>query len=167
MIYHGLLTEGLAIMRTVHDRYNPLSRNPFNEIEYSDHYSRAMSAYSVFLAVTGYDYHGPKGQLGFAPRLSPENFRAAFTAAEGWGSFSQVISAGSMTVEIQLAFGQLTLNSLALEVPGTPGNVRANVNGTFYPAQIAPQNLGQQIIIQFTQPVVIQAGQTFTVNISV
>jgi hypothetical protein len=37
-------------MRTVHDRYHPSRRNPFSEIEYSDHYSRAMSAYSVYLA---------------------------------------------------------------------------------------------------------------------
>jgi non-lysosomal glucosylceramidase len=167
MIYHGLLTEGLAIMRTVHDRYNPSSRNPFNEIEYSDHYSRAMSAYSVFLAVTGYDYHGPKGRLGFAPKLSPENFRAAFTAAEGWGTFSQVISSSSMTVAIQLAYGQLTLNAVVLEVPGNPGTAQAKLNGTFYPTQITRSGASQQVTIQFNQPVVIQAGQTFTINISV
>jgi non-lysosomal glucosylceramidase len=126
-----------------------------------------MSAYSVFLAVTGYDYHGPKGRLGFAPKLSPENFRAAFTAAEGWGTFSQVISSSSMTVEIQLAYGQLTLNAVVLEVPGNPGTAQAKLNGTFYPTQIIPSSASQQVTIQFNQPVVIQAGQTFTINISV
>jgi hypothetical protein len=59
----------------------------------------AMSAYSVFLAVTGYDYHGPKGRLGFGPKLSPNDFRATFTAAEGWGTFEQ--TQGSKNSETQ------------------------------------------------------------------
>jgi non-lysosomal glucosylceramidase len=42
-----------------------------------------MASYGVFTAVCGYEYHGPKGHPGFAPRLTPENCRAAFTAAEG------------------------------------------------------------------------------------
>ena len=32
------LLEGLAITRAIHDRYHPSRRNPFNEIECSDHY---------------------------------------------------------------------------------------------------------------------------------
>ena len=106
MVYNGLLTEGLAIIRTVHDRYHPSRRNPFSEIEYSDHYSRAMSAYSVYLAVRGYDYHGPKGLLGFAPKLSPNNFRAAFTAAEGWGAFEQTLDTHSITGRIRFNYGR-------------------------------------------------------------
>ena len=34
----------------------------------------------------GFEYHGPNGHLGFAPRITREDFRAAFTAAEGWGT---------------------------------------------------------------------------------
>ena len=45
--------------------------------------------YGVFLAACSFEYHGPKGHLGFAPRLTPENFRAPFTTAEGWGTFDQ------------------------------------------------------------------------------
>ena len=85
MIWEGMLEEGLAIARAVHDRYHPARRNPWNEVECGDHYARSMASYGVYLAACGYEYHGPKRHLGFAPRLAPENFRAAFTAAEGWG----------------------------------------------------------------------------------
>jgi len=34
-----------------------------------------MAAYGAFLAACGYEYHGPAGRLGFAPRSQAENFR--------------------------------------------------------------------------------------------
>ena len=94
MIWEGMVQEGLAVTRAVHDRYHPSRRNPWNEVECGDHYARSMASYGVFLAACGYEYHGPKRHLAFAPRLSPENFRAAFTTAEGWGTFSQKDDAG-------------------------------------------------------------------------
>ena len=89
MIWEGMVEEGLAVTLAVHDRYHPARRNPWNEVECGDHYARSMASYGVYLAACGYEHHGPKGYLAFAPRLTPENFRAAFTAAEGWGTFSQ------------------------------------------------------------------------------
>jgi non-lysosomal glucosylceramidase len=89
MIREGLVEEGLAITRSVHDRYHPSRRNPYNEIECSDHYGRAMSVYGVFLSACGWAYHGPSGILEVAPRIASADFRAAFTAAEGWGTIGQ------------------------------------------------------------------------------
>ena len=89
MVWEGMVTEALAICRGVHERYHPAKHNPFNEIECGDHYARAMASWGVFTALAGFEYHGPKGHIGFAPHITPENFRAAFTAAEGWGSFAQ------------------------------------------------------------------------------
>src|SRR5262249_18635877 len=45
MLWEGLVQEGLAVTRAVHDRYQPARRNPFNEIECGDHYARAMASY--------------------------------------------------------------------------------------------------------------------------
>ena len=107
MIWEGLVQEGLAITRAIHDRYHPLRRNPWNEVECGDHYARAMASYGVFLAACGFEYHGPKGYLAFAPRLTPEDFRAPFTTAEGWGTFHQKRDGNAQTEKIELRWGRL------------------------------------------------------------
>uniref|UniRef100_UPI003568F19A GH116 family glycosyl hydrolase n=1 Tax=Stieleria sp. TaxID=2795976 RepID=UPI003568F19A len=56
MIWEGLVEKGLAIGKAIYDRYLPKDRNPYNEIECSDHYARAMSSYSAFMAVCGFRY---------------------------------------------------------------------------------------------------------------
>ena len=117
MVWEDMVTEALAICRGVHERYHPAKHNPFNEIECGDHYARAMASWGVFTALAGFEYHGPQGHIGFAPRITPENFRAAFTAAEGWGSFTQTRTADVQREQIDLRWGQLRLTSLAFSVP--------------------------------------------------
>jgi uncharacterized protein (DUF608 family) len=114
MLWEGLTLEGLAVTRAVHDRYHAARRNPWNEIECGDHYARSMASFGVYLAACGFEHHGPKAHLGFAPRLSPENFKCAFTSAEGWGSFSQKAESGKRKAEIAVRWGKLRLKSLSL-----------------------------------------------------
>lgn len=138
MIWEGMLQEGLAITRAVHDRYHPSRRNPWNEIECGDHYARSMASYGVFLALCGYAYHGPRGYLAFAPRFKPELFRAAFTTAEGWGSFSQAATPSENRVTLELRYGRLRLKTLALgALPGPRRNKPAvRVAGRRLPANL-------------------------------
>ena len=112
MIWEGMVQEGLAVTRAIHDRYHPSRRNPWNEVECGDHYARSMASYGVYLAACGYEYHGPKRYLAFAPRLSPENFRAAFTTTDGWGTFSQKDDAGRRKAELAIRWGKLALKTL-------------------------------------------------------
>ena len=130
MIWEGMVQEGLAVERMLHDRYHASRRNPWNEVECGDHYARSMASYGVFLAACGYEYHGPKGRLAFAPRLTPENFRAPFTTAEGWGTFSQQRDETAQRETLALKWGKLRLRSLAFELPGNvpPKSVRVTLN---------------------------------------
>jgi len=116
MIREGLALEGLAVTRAVHDRYHASRRNPWNEIECGDHYARSMASYGVYLAACGFEYHGPKRHIGFAPQLSPENFKCAFTSAEGWGSFAQKVERGHFQAKIAVRWGKLRLKTISLAV---------------------------------------------------
>jgi non-lysosomal glucosylceramidase len=151
MIAEGMVQEGLAVIRSIHDRYHPSKRNPWNELECGDHYSRSMASYGVFLAACGYEYHGPKGHLGFAPRLTPENFRAAFTTAEGWGSYFQKIAGASLHAGIELRHGALRLSSLAFELPenATSQNVKVTVDDKDLPVTF--RQTGRRLEITLSQ----------------
>jgi hypothetical protein len=165
MIAEGMLTEGLAITRAIHDRYHASRRNPWNEVECGDHYARAMASYGVFLAACGYEYHGPKGHLGFAPRLTPEDFRAPFTVAQGWGTFSQHRHAGRQQETIALKSGKLHLRSLsfAVDQAAKPAQITVTLAGQSIPAQWTVAEGRVQITLG--SGVDLQAGQALEIAI--
>ncbi|MBN1845848.1 MAG: hypothetical protein JW810_09210, partial [Sedimentisphaerales bacterium] len=119
LIWEGLTDEGLSIVRAIHERYQPDKRNPYNEVECGDHYARALASWGVFTALSGFEYHGPRGRIGFDPRVTPDDFRSAFTAAEGWGSFQQQRRGGVQKDRIYLRYGRLRLKEWALAIPET------------------------------------------------
>ncbi|MCC7493146.1 MAG: hypothetical protein IT204_12390 [Fimbriimonadaceae bacterium] len=161
MIWEGLVPEGLAVCRAIHDRYHAARRNPYNEIECGDHYARAMASYGAFTAACGWEYDGPAGHLGFSPRLAPEAFRAAFTAAEGWGSLAQTRSGTRQTNRVEVAFGQLRLQSLALTVaqPPTTATVRVGDQAVAVTLQLE----GTRVVVKFAEPLRLTAGQSVEV----
>ncbi len=119
MIAEGLVEEGFRVVKAAHDRHHPAKRNPFNEIECSDHYVRAMASFGVFITTCGFGYHGPKGELTFAPKAQQSNFRAAFTASEGWGSFWQKDENGKFRAGIEVKHGVLRLRKVSLASAGS------------------------------------------------
>lgn len=166
MIWEGMITEGLAVTRAVHDRYHPSRRNPFNEVECGDHYARSMASYGVFLAVCGYACDGPHGRLAFAPRVGSEDFRCAFTAAEGWGSFSERRAAGHRRCALSLRYGRLRLETLALGTrPGLePSGVTVTLAGRTVPATLssAENHVEVRLPVGFT----LEAGATLEVTLT-
>ena len=163
MIWEGMLLEGLAIERAVHDRYAAARRNPWNEIECGDHYARSMASYGVYLAACGFEYHGPQQHIGFAPKLTPENFKCAFTSAEGWGSYAQKIENGSLMAEISVRWGNLNLKSLSL---GSSSASSAKVLQAGTPVTAQLRHLGSQVLLTFESPVKIAAGEKLEIALT-
>lgn len=115
MIAEDMVVEGLSLTKSIHDRYHPSKRNPWNEIECGDHYSRSMASYGVFTSLSGFNYHGPKQHMSFAPKITPNDFKSAFTAAKGWGSYSQkLVNSTTAQFELALHYGQLNLTTVDL-----------------------------------------------------
>ncbi len=81
----------------------------------------------MFTAVCGFEYHGPKGYIAFSPRITPEDFRAAFTSAKGWGTFAQKRADGKQTEAIDVRWGELTLHTLAFDLPADAAATGVNV----------------------------------------
>ncbi len=166
MIAEGLVMQGLAVTRMVHDRYHAARRNPWNEVECGDHYARSMAGYGVFLAACGYEHHGPKGHLGFAPRWSPEDFRAAFTTAEAWGTFSQKADSARQTASIAVRWGKLPLRTFSLGV--VDGLEPTKVSVTLADQPVAASLSCDEGVakIRFDAAVVVSEGQCLEIELS-
>ncbi len=165
MIWEDMVEQGLAVTRAVHDRHHPSKRNPWNEVECGDHYSRSMASYGVFIAASGFEYHGPKQHIGFAPKLTPEDFKSAFTTADGWGSYAQIIENGKLKAAISLRSGKMKLMTVALDVPDAAArSVKVEVAGKIVPAQLARS--GSRAVISLAAGVEIHAGQSLVVSFS-
>ncbi|HUU95356.1 MAG TPA: GH116 family glycosyl hydrolase [Phycisphaerae bacterium] len=165
MIWEGLLDEALIIIRGIHDRYHPLKHNPYNEVECGDHYARALASWGAFLALSGHEYHGPKGHLGFAPRITPENFRAAFTAAEGWGTFAQCREGEKQTEQIDVRWGRLRLKTLAFSVFEDIDPTRVSVEGPTGAVEASHTLDGRRLIITLPEESILHEGETLEVII--
>ena len=163
MISEGLLTEGLAVSRAIHDRYHAAKRNPYNEIECSDHYARAMASYGAFVAACGYEHHGPKGYLAFAPRWGGDDFKAAFTSAEGWGSYAQRRDGAKITAEVTVKWGRLRLKTLGVVVPEGVDASKVNVTLDGAEAASSVRANGTQARVELESDTVIDTGRTVRV----
>lgn len=164
MVYEGLVTEGLAIARMLHDRYHPSKRNPWNEIECSNHYARSMASYGVFTASCGFEHHGPKGFIAFAPKWNSENFRAPFTSCQGWGTFDQKRAQGSQRCALKLEYGQLALKTLALEIDAAKKASAAAVVVDGKPVRATLTQQGQRVSL--AMDATIREGQSLVVELT-
>jgi uncharacterized protein (DUF608 family) len=165
MIWAGMVGQGLAVERAIHDRYNGAKRNPWNEIECGSHYARSMASYGAFTAVCGYEYNGPQGYIAFAPRLTPDKFEAAFTAAQGWGSFSQEKKDAALQASLLVRWGSLRLKTFGLaQTAGIAGKtVQASVDGK--PVEATLSLAGNQWRVEFKNDLTLKTNQRLTVNV--
>jgi len=166
MIAEGMVQEGLAVTRAIHDRYNGNKRNPYNEVECSDHYGRAMASYGSFISICGFDYDGPKGIIGFSPRLTPDHFTAPFTSAEGWGTFSQTRGSDIMTASLELKHGSLHISKIKLTLPGTLKGTAVKVKCGWHTLPATLTQDGPIATIALKKPLMLKEGETAAISIT-
>jgi len=165
MAWEGMVDEAIAICDGIQDRYHPSKHNPYNEVECGDHYARAFASWGVYTSLAGYEHHGPKGHIGFAPRMTPEDFRAAFTAAEGWGTFAQQRKPRTQREQIIVHWGKLNVKTLAFAVPERFRSVKVAVtlDGKAIPANHTLRN--KRLEIALKSGLQVSEGQTLSIAI--
>jgi non-lysosomal glucosylceramidase len=163
MIYEDMISEGLSIVKGVHDRYNGEKHNPWNEIECGDHYARAMASWGVMIALEDFYYNGPEGVLGFNPKIGAENFKGFFTAAQGWGNLEQSLYPAGQTNKVILKYGRLRLKQLEIKARQSPSKVIVTVDGKIISNRFKESD--GKLKIDFDEQE-IYTGQTIEVKLS-
>ncbi|HEV2437165.1 MAG TPA: GH116 family glycosyl-hydrolase [Verrucomicrobiae bacterium] len=171
LIYEGLLEEGLCVAKGARDRYDgvprpPMPRNPWSEIECGGHYARALSSWSLLLAVSGYYYDGPECALGFSPRYNPDDFKSFFCAPEGWGSFTQRLEGNAQQVRMNVNRGTVRVKTLSLATANNsrPATVAAFADGERRSADFRVN--GGTVKIDFGEPLVVKEREELQITIS-
>jgi len=167
MMYEGLIQEGLMIAKAARDRYDgrprpPIQRSPWNEIECGGHYARAMSSWSMLLALSGWEYDGSNGKVAFAPRHTPELFRSAFTGPEGWGRLTQSREAEKQKNEIHVVEGRLNVSEITLACATAPNQVQVEKSTQRVNSNFAVR--GQSVVISLAEPVMVKAGESLEIR---
>jgi hypothetical protein len=160
MLYVGMVDEALDIVSAARSRQDGRFRNPWNDIEYGDHYVRAMSSWVLLEAAAGYRYDAAAARVAFAPRIGAEDFRCLFVASEGWGRYSQRLSDDGFRAEVSLDWGRLTLRELALAAAVAEPQVLVEGEVVAATAELKDGTL----TLRFAQPLTVAAGQALSVG---
>lgn len=113
LVQEGLVREGLKVVRDIRARYDGRKRNPFDEAECGHHYARALAAWGLIPALTGFHYSGLTKALTFAAVRQPR--RWPWAAGVAWGTAELRPLAGKGTaLALTVLGGALPLRRLSL-----------------------------------------------------
>lgn len=156
LIYEGLVEEGIRVATAARDRHDGAKRNPWNEFECGHHYARAMSSWSLLLALSGCEYSAPARRIAFSPRTRQHAFQCFFAAGTAWGEFCQRIDGGRYTASLRVLWGDITVEALSL--PVADGDVTIVGPG---PYARATASMGT---VRLPQPAALTAGDALEVE---
>ena len=165
MLWEGMVDEALAIVRAIHERYDGTKHNPWNEVECGDHYARALASWGCLTGAAGFVYDGPAGRIGFAPRMTPDDFKAFFTAAEGWGSLVQKRKGKTQTNRIEVAYGRLRARTLVFEATQGAREVKATVTAAGRKVAADVNQDGTRVTLTLAAPVEVGRGEAIEVTL--
>ncbi|HEY3992173.1 MAG TPA: GH116 family glycosyl-hydrolase [Ktedonobacteraceae bacterium] len=163
-IIEGMVEEGLKILAALRARYSGNRRNPYNEIECGDHYSRAMAGWSVLDALSGFRYNALADALTFAPAGEPQDIlRVPFITRDGWGTFAKHKAARGWQIDLTCTFGQIQIQRLNLA--GDAAVITASKGGMALAFDLHYQdNLST---LAFTETLTLPAGTTLAISLAI
>jgi non-lysosomal glucosylceramidase len=168
LIYRGMIEEGLSIVSAIGNRYDGMRRNPWNQIEWGNHYARAMASYSLLLALSGFRYSAVERTVTFQPCIHPEDFRCFFAAGSAWGLYSQTAKPGMLTAKLECRHGELALRRLVLGGGATKTTVAKSTLTGPDGKQIrcSVKSLAGGHEIELAEVLIVREGESATVSLS-
>ena len=163
LIYEGFVEQGLSVIHSIRARYDGKRRNPWDEAECGHHYARAMASWGAVLGLSGYHYNGVKQELGFAPRINPQEFQIFWSTGKAWGVFRQKqVDNNLQEVELSVKHGKITLKTFSFgwilgDTP--PTKIVDELGGYDLSAEIELSD--GKVTLTFEQPCTLRAGETF------
>jgi uncharacterized protein (DUF608 family) len=149
-LFEGMTGDGLRILTGLRGRYDGSRRNPYNEIECGDHYSRAMAGFSVLDAWTGAWYDAWAGHL----RIGLGAERYPLIAGPGWGE----VTASDRAASFRCLGGEVPLTEVSV-----PGGVIGTVRVGGRPVAVETTAGGR--LAKLADPVSVPAGGSLTVTL--
>lgn len=105
------------------------------------------------------------GKIAFLPRLTPDNFKCAFTGAGCWGIFCQTRQDAIQHETIEVKWGELRLRALDFALP-EGANTKSVAVKAGRKALAATQTTERgRVQIRLSEDVVITAGQEIKIII--
>lgn len=172
MVYSGLLREGLMVVRAVYDRYDGRLRpnlaipsgNPFGDDECGRFYARAMSVWGMLLSCQGFIFDFPSGKIGFKPNWRPEEHVSFFTAAQGWGIFSQRCTKRTQSCRIEVKHGKVEIGTLQFAIPEGMRVTSITVQVGRKPIKALFKQDGEDVTVELQQRIEVRENQALTVT---
>ncbi len=185
MIQHGMVDQGLEIVKEISKRYNGRFRgpdevtaasnatvfgsgSPFGEDECGDFYARPMSSWSLLLAMQGFIYDGPGQTIGFKPEITPEDHASFFTTSTAWGLFSQTQNQTVQTAELAVKFGSAQIKNIVLATPGTKtgSSIKVKLDGVEQVIEKSEQD-GNTLTINLKSTSEVKGGSSLRISLNI
>jgi non-lysosomal glucosylceramidase len=106
LAYEGMTADSLRLVSAIRARQDGRRRNPYNEIENGDHYSRAMAGWVLLEAMTGSGYNALTGELRLGRAVSDY----PVLAATGWAR----VRTRPDQVEVRCQGGTISVGSVRI-----------------------------------------------------
>lgn len=97
MLSQGMIDEGMAVVRDIHNRHLQAGRF-WNHHECGSHYYRAMSSWTVLLGWTGFCWDCISGEMAFCPAIPQDDFSYPWFTSTAWGVLEATPSGACLEV---------------------------------------------------------------------
>jgi non-lysosomal glucosylceramidase len=154
LIFEGLATEGLEIIRNVDERYRRWGTY-WDHQEFGGHYFRPMSAWSIIPAALGFS--AVNDVVTFDPKITSDDHacRLLFVTSDGYGHFRR----DGESISIDVRSGSLRIRKLRIRAAGLPVARKFSIAGM----DAALNRDGDYLTTDFLETLAIPAGEAVVI----